>query len=101
MQDEFLRLQRMLKKTIVFITHDIAEAFRLADRLAIMREGEVDPDRPARPTSCSIPPTTMSREFTEDMPLLRVITVRDLMADGAARWQPAARRFPPRRRWRP
>ena len=41
MQDEFLRLQKMLNKTIVFITHDIIEAFRLADRIAIMREGEV------------------------------------------------------------
>src|SRR5258707_14314510 len=41
MQDEFLRLQQMLQKTIVFITHDIQEAFRLADRIAIMREGRI------------------------------------------------------------
>ena len=39
MQDEFLRLQRSLKKTIVFITHDFAEAVRVADRIGIMKDG--------------------------------------------------------------
>jgi glycine betaine/proline transport system ATP-binding protein len=39
MQDEFLRLQRMLKKTIIFITHDFDEAIRLADRIGIMKDG--------------------------------------------------------------
>ena len=39
MQDEFLRLQNMLNKTIVFITHDFDEAIRLADRIAIMKDG--------------------------------------------------------------
>ena len=41
MQDEFLRLQRMLKKTIIFITHDFDEAIRLADRIAIMKDGAI------------------------------------------------------------
>jgi glycine betaine/proline transport system ATP-binding protein len=41
MQDEFLRLQGVLKKTIVFITHDFDEAIRLADRIAIMKDGAV------------------------------------------------------------
>ncbi len=41
MQDEFLRLQSMLGKTIVFITHDFDEAIRLADRIAIMKDGAV------------------------------------------------------------
>lgn len=41
MQDEFLRLQRLLHKTIVFITHDFDEAIRLADRIAIMKDGEI------------------------------------------------------------
>ena len=41
MQDEFLRLQSMLNKTIVFITHDFEEAIRLADRIAIMKDGRV------------------------------------------------------------
>ena len=41
MQDEFLRLQRLLKKTIVFITHDFDEAVRLGDRIGIMKDGEL------------------------------------------------------------
>jgi glycine betaine/proline transport system ATP-binding protein len=41
MQDEFLRLQNVLHKTIVFITHDFEEAIRLADRVAIMKDGEI------------------------------------------------------------
>lgn len=42
MQDELLRLQSVLKKTIVFITHDIDEAFRLGDRIAIMKDGKFE-----------------------------------------------------------
>jgi glycine betaine/proline transport system ATP-binding protein len=41
MQDEFLRLQGKLQKSIVFITHDFDEAIRLADRIAIMKDGAV------------------------------------------------------------
>ena len=42
MQDEFMRLQSVLHKTIVFITHDFDEAIRLADRIAIMKDGAVE-----------------------------------------------------------
>jgi glycine betaine/proline transport system ATP-binding protein len=41
MQDEFMRLQSVLSKTIVFITHDFDEAIRIADRIAIMKDGAV------------------------------------------------------------
>ena len=41
MQVELMRLQSVLKKTIVFITHDFDEAIRLADRIAIMKDGEI------------------------------------------------------------
>jgi glycine betaine/proline transport system ATP-binding protein len=41
MQDEFIRLRSVLRKTIVFITHDFDEAIRLADRIAIMKDGAV------------------------------------------------------------
>lgn len=41
MQDEFLRLQQQLDKTICFVTHDFDEAVRLADRIAIMRDGQI------------------------------------------------------------
>jgi osmoprotectant transport system ATP-binding protein len=39
LQDEFLRLQRELRKTVVFVTHDVDEAIKLGDRIAILREG--------------------------------------------------------------
>jgi glycine betaine/proline transport system ATP-binding protein len=85
MQDEFLRLQRMLKKTIIFITHDIAEAFRLADRLAIMRAGKLV--QIGRPADIVLNPADdYVAQFTEDMPLLRVITAGDIAtaANGAS-----------------
>ena len=41
MQDELLALQSKMKKTIVFITHDLEEAIKLGDRIAIMRDGEI------------------------------------------------------------
>jgi glycine betaine/proline transport system ATP-binding protein len=82
MQDEFLRLQRLLNKTIVFITHDIVEAFRLADRLAIMREGEVI--QIGRPADIVLEPADRYvAEFTEDVPLVRVISAKDIMEESA------------------
>ncbi|MCY3982863.1 MAG: betaine/proline/choline family ABC transporter ATP-binding protein [Roseovarius sp.] len=41
LQDEFIRLSQILKKTTVFITHDLDEAVRIGDRIAIMRDGRV------------------------------------------------------------
>jgi osmoprotectant transport system ATP-binding protein len=41
LQDEFLRLQAEIRKTIVFVTHDIDEAIKMGDRIAILREGGV------------------------------------------------------------
>lgn len=42
LQDEFLELQRRLRKTVVFVTHDIKEAVKLADRICLMNEGRVE-----------------------------------------------------------
>ena len=41
MQDELIRLQQELRKTLVFITHDLEEALKLGDRIALMRDGEI------------------------------------------------------------
>ncbi|MCR9107457.1 MAG: ATP-binding cassette domain-containing protein [Rhodobacteraceae bacterium] len=72
MQDEFLRLQAMLGKTIVFITHDFDEALRLADRIAIMKDGAVEQiDRPDR--IVMEPATPYVAKFTEEIEKARVV----------------------------
>lgn len=42
LQDEILRLKKELHKTIIFVTHDISEAFKLGDRIVVMQEGKID-----------------------------------------------------------
>ena len=72
MQDEFLRLQDMLGKTIVFITHDFDEALRLADRIAIMKDGAIEQcDTPDQ--IVLNPQTAYVRKFTEDIDKARVV----------------------------
>ena len=72
MQDEFLRLQEMLGKTIVFITHDFDEALRLADRIAIMKDGAVEQcDTPDK--IVLDPQTPYVQKFTEDIEKSRVV----------------------------
>ena len=72
MQDEFLRLQELLGKTIVFITHDFDEALRLADRIAIMKDGAVEQcDTPDK--IVLNPATEYVRKFTEEIEKARVV----------------------------
>lgn len=84
MQNELLRLQETLHKTIVFITHDFLEALKLGDRVAIMKDGEVvqlgTPEEiVARPVNDYV------REFTRDVPRAKVLTAAAVMnpANGA------------------
>ncbi|WP_419901681.1 quaternary amine ABC transporter ATP-binding protein [Kiloniella sp.] len=73
MQDEFIRLQNVLKKTIVFITHDFEEAIRLADRIAIMKDGKVI--QIGTPEELVInPATSYVAEFTQHIPRAKVLT---------------------------
>jgi len=83
MQDEFLRLQAMLKKTIVFITHDFDEAIRLADRIAIMKDGAVI--QVATPEELVLNPATdYVEEFTRHVPRDKVLSVGAVMVKGAS-----------------
>jgi glycine betaine/proline transport system ATP-binding protein len=83
MQDEFLRLQQMLNKTIVFITHDFDEALRLADRIAIMKNGAIEQcDTPDQ--IVLHPATEYVRKFTEDIDKARVVHAA-VLVDAAAR----------------
>ena len=73
MQDEFLRLQQLLKKTIVFITHDFDEAIRLADRIAIMKDGAiVQLGTPEELVTAPADPYVA--EFTKTAPRAKLIT---------------------------
>ena len=78
MQNEFLRLQDLLKKTIVFITHDFDEAIRLADRIAIMRDGRVIQIGTAEELIVS-PADTYVSEFTREAPRAKILTVGAIM----------------------
>jgi glycine betaine/proline transport system ATP-binding protein len=78
MQDEFLRLQSVLRKTIVFITHDFDEAIRLADRIAIMRDGRiVQTGTPEELILAPADPYVV--EFTRDAPRAKILTARSVM----------------------
>ena len=78
MQDEFLRLQDVLRKTIVFITHDFDEAIRLADRIAIMKDGAIiqigTPEE-----LVTDPATDYVAEFTREIPRAKVLSARSVM----------------------
>jgi len=78
MQDEVARLQRELQKTVVFITHDLQEALKLGDTIAIMRDGRfVQVDTPeavvARPVDDYV------KDFVRDVPRAHVLTAGGIM----------------------
>lgn len=78
MQIELLQLQTKLKKTIVFITHDINEAFILGDRIAIMKDGAIQQIG----TPCEImmdPQTEYVKEFIKNINKLQVFTCKEVM----------------------
>ncbi len=86
MQDEFMRLQTMLQKTIAFITHDFDEAIRLADRIAIMNEGRIvqigSPEE-----LVTRPANDYVANFTRDVAREKLLTVASVMeapAEGRA-----------------
>lgn len=84
MQDEFLRIQQVLKKSIVFITHDFLEALRIADRMMIMRDGMVV--QIGTPAELIVNPADdYIAEFTSDVPLVRVLQAGDVAVKGAAK----------------
>ncbi|MDR7126779.1 glycine betaine/L-proline ABC transporter ATP-binding protein [Pseudotabrizicola sp. 4114] len=81
LQGEFMRLQSRLHKTIVFITHDFDEAIRLADRIAIMKDGAVV--QIGTPEDLVLHPVTdYVREFTRAVPRAKVVRLASLMTPG-------------------
>ena len=85
MQDEVIRLQREVRKTMIFITHDLAEALKLGDRIAIMKDGRfVQVGTPEEVVAH--PANDYVADFTKDVPRAHVLTARAIMrpANGQA-----------------
>ena len=82
MQDEVIRLQHETGKTMVFITHDLPEALRLGDRIAIMRDGRVvqlgTPEE-----LVGSPADDYVANFVRDIPRSHVLTLRWIMRESA------------------
>jgi glycine betaine/proline transport system ATP-binding protein len=84
MQDEVVRLQKEVQKTMIFITHDLMEALKLGDRIAIMKDGHfVQVGTPEEVVAH--PADDYVADFIRDVPRAHVLTVRAIMrpADGA------------------
>jgi glycine betaine/proline transport system ATP-binding protein len=78
MQEEVVRLQREVRKTMIFITHDLAEALKLGDRIAIMKDGKfVQVGTPEEVVAQ--PADEYVADFTRDVPRAHVLTVRTIM----------------------
>jgi glycine betaine/proline transport system ATP-binding protein len=85
MQDEVIRLQREVRKTMIFITHDLAEALKLGDRIAIMKDGRfVQVGTPEEVVAH--PADDYVADFTKDVVRAHVLTARAIMrpANGQA-----------------
>ena len=78
MQDEFLRIQSLQKKSVVFITHDFQEALRIADRMAIMRDGQIV--QIGKPVDLILNPRdNYIKDFTKDVPWESVLKASDII----------------------
>ena len=80
MQDELLALQSKMKKTIVFITHDLEEAVKLGDRIAIMRDGEIQQTGTSEEI-LTTPANEYVRCFVENVDRSRIVTAASIMVD--------------------
>lgn len=78
MQDEFVKLIKKVKKTIIFVTHDLHEALRIADHIAIMKDGAIV--QQGRPSEIVLNPIKgYVEEFVKDLPKTKFITAQDIM----------------------
>jgi glycine betaine/proline transport system ATP-binding protein len=84
LQDEFLKLSREVKKTTLFITHDLDEAMKMGDRIAIMKDGRID--QTGTPESIVLRPETdyVSR-FVSSISTLKYISASEIMTPGNAK----------------
>jgi glycine betaine/proline transport system ATP-binding protein len=83
LQDELLEFQRRLKKTILFVSHDLDEAFRIGNRIAIMEGGRI--------IQCGTPQDIVKNpanqyvaDFVQNMNPITMLTAQDVMQQGAS-----------------
>lgn len=83
MQEELLSLEDKVKKTIIFITHDLNEALKIGDRIILMKDGEIvqigTPEE-----ILTKPATEYVEKFVENVDLTRVLTAKDVMVKGSS-----------------
>jgi glycine betaine/proline transport system ATP-binding protein len=80
MQDELIKLQLQLRKTIVFITHDLNEALKLGDRVAVMRDGEIV-QIGAPEDIVMLPEDSYVSDFVQDVRKETVLAAKDVMQE--------------------
>ena len=78
MQDEMLAIQSKMKKTIIFITHDLNEAIKLGDRIAIMRDGEIVQVGTSEEILTD-PPNDYVARFVENVDRSKIVTAGSIM----------------------
>lgn len=78
MQDELLDLQDSVQKTIIFITHDLNEALRIGDRIALMKDGQIMQIGTGEEILTQ-PANDFVREFVEDVDRSKVLTAQNIM----------------------
>lgn len=78
MQDELLELQAKVQKTIIFITHDLNEALRIGDRIALMKDGQIMQIGTGEEILTN-PANEFVREFVEDVDRSKVLTAQNIM----------------------
>ncbi|PTJ24015.1 quaternary amine ABC transporter ATP-binding protein [Staphylococcus simulans] len=78
MQNDLLELQRKVKKIIIFITHDLNEALRIGDRIALMRDGKIMQIGTGEKILTN-PANDFVKEFTEDVDRSKVLTAENIM----------------------
>ena len=78
MQDELLELQANVQKTIIFITHDLNEALRIGDRIALMKDGQIMQIGTGEDILTN-PANQYVRDFVEDVDRSKVLTAQNIM----------------------
>jgi glycine betaine/proline transport system ATP-binding protein len=84
MQDELLKIQAEVQKTMIFITHDFLEAIKMGDHIAIMKDGEVVQIGTPEEIVAN-PIDDYVRDFTEDVPRYKVLSVGKIMREASDR----------------